>query len=351
MQIKKNLMETTLKKCLPGIEKGSSLIAGADAFVFDKGSIFAYNDSLYISVANVFPEELSGAVKANDFLKLVNRLKGETLEIEVDEENAVWNVKCGRSKSKVKLLEAAQVREMTTYLSGQVGEFKDLPENFIEALKLCQMRNKSQFQGIIVDQKDMFSTDGVSLNNYAFKEAMDPFWITDQASAELLGFSTLKGYQVGESWVHFNTEDGITISCRTKAAENYPLEGLRGLIPTLLDKEGTVQNRLPKELAEATERASVLATDVSGALAIRLTIKKTEIVLYSERSTGSLEETIPLATPFEESPDLEIWLDSIFLKEAPGKVEDFYIKEVNGTLCVIFFNEHYLQSVASIQVA
>ena len=59
--------------CMPGVEKGSTIIEGADAFLFSGGYIHTYNNYISVSV----PFDAGGfecSIRAAAFYKLIQKI-------------------------------------------------------------------------------------------------------------------------------------------------------------------------------------------------------------------------------------------------------------------------------------
>ena len=50
MEIQKELLVSAMKKALPGIDAGSSVIIGADTFIFANVNIYTYNNDIGVTV-------------------------------------------------------------------------------------------------------------------------------------------------------------------------------------------------------------------------------------------------------------------------------------------------------------
>ena len=98
MTIQKKQLLDALKLAMPGIETGTATLQGSDAFVFHNGNIFSYNDSISVSVplsqAGLVEENLEGAVKAEEFFKVIGKFQGDQISFVANEGS--WILKSGK---------------------------------------------------------------------------------------------------------------------------------------------------------------------------------------------------------------------------------------------------------------
>ena len=66
MKIQKKELLEILSKCMPGVETGKNSIEGANTFIFTKGNVFTFNDSISVTV----PLKLSGLMDEERTRKL-----------------------------------------------------------------------------------------------------------------------------------------------------------------------------------------------------------------------------------------------------------------------------------------
>lgn len=352
MEVKRKALQEALQKLLPGVDKGTTLLEGADTFIFNDNRIFSYNDNISVSVP--FPSELVGAVKAKEFYTLVSKMNDEDLKIAVTGEN-VWSIKAGSAKAELTLLEASTMDQIKGITVGT--EWKALPETFIEGLTLCKFSsNRSNFSGIYVSETSLMSTDEIRINLFVLDGPMDCFWIADSAAAELMGLGTLKEYSLTDSWVHFKSEDGSVFSCKKLADAQYPATKVHNVVAKNAKDEKDVCCTLPARLAEAVDRAATLSIDIDAHPAVRLTIKKEFIEVYGQRSTGKYSEKV--AWEDEIDDDFEpvvLYVDYSMIVHGLKRSKELYIKQVpakNGTIkkTIVFKGERISHLLSTFQI-
>ena len=85
---------------------------------------------------------------------------------------------------------------------------------------------------------------------------------------------------------------------------------------------------------------------------MKLTFKKDEIIVFSERASGKIQESVPLINSLNIDTDISIWIDAEFIMYAVKQVPDFYIKiktvGERSSKAFVFRNADYQQIVSTI---
>lgn len=344
IKIKQADLLAAITKALPGIERGNSLIEGADTFVFDgeTGTVRTYNDSVSVSVTSVALMGLYGAVKATDFWKAVKKFTAPEIEIECGDD--AWRLKCGRAKSTITRFQDS-ISEFLKCVDTDVTEWVKLPEDFLDAFRLCSIAgNKATKRGIYGQDGTIYSTDGKILNRYVFGDAGIPdFYLDDPAIAELLKLGKFTDVNVGSGWMHFRGESDIVFSAKLKDRTDYPVEGIAQYF-SLYD-EGTPVLRavLPAGLAGVADRVGVFEEERDGAASIEFTISAESILLSSKRVSGGTEEDISWEKPVELDKPVSALVDPGFLIEASTKAPNIAIIDEGESPLLIFSSDKFTQ--------
>lgn len=343
-----NLTKTTLleamKKCLPGVEKGSSLIEGADTFLFTGSHLHSYNDSVAVSVP-VALDGMSGAVKALDFFRLVSKLNTPLIVAEATESKL--NLVAGRTKAHIDFI-TTQTMDYIKELKLDGLDWKPIPSNFMEGVKLCKMScNPTPLRGLFISGLLMASTDSARINHFVLSSEMDPVWLDDPTINEMVKLGDPLEYSCSGPWFHTRYKDGAMFSCKRKDHSQFPMVAVEENINAVVGvaDEFVVHNRLPKALAEAVDRVSTMASgETVTSMLIRMTFKQDEVELYATKHHGDAEESVPMESPFAEDPNLVLWVESSFLLEASKKVMDFYVVRKPDELpALVFHTPNYTQ--------
>lgn len=350
MKLNRILVLDAMKKCLPGVETGSSIIEGTDTFVFGNGAIHSYNDSISVSTLLSTPEPLSGCVKSSEFFKLLSKISGDEVEIEFTEES--WNISAGKMQAELALIKN-KITEYIGTLDIPALAWKPVPTKFIDGIRSCKLScNKSVHRGIFVSETTMVSTDLARINYFTLDTEMGKWWIDDPAAFELMKFSNITEYAISASWAHFKTSDGTVFSCKRKDETTFPYEKIMMVKDVHGKDPESILGILPVDLQTAVEHVSTMSKDISGWSAVKLTFRKDEIVVFSERASGKVMESVPLINPLNIESDISIWIDSEFILDAVKRVPDFYIKVKKvgerTSKAFVFHNADYLQIVSTI---
>ena len=88
---RKQLLES-LKFAMPGIETGTVTLQGADTFIFYNGKIYTYNDSVSVCVPisqiGLIEENIEGAVKAEEFFKVISKFPSDEINFVVTQNDS-----------------------------------------------------------------------------------------------------------------------------------------------------------------------------------------------------------------------------------------------------------------------
>ena len=345
MQIQRTVLNDAIKKCMPGVETGTALIEGTDTLVFTKGALHSYNDSIHVSVL-IEGSELEGVVKAKDFARLVGKLTGDVVTIELVD--GKWTLTCGPTEVELPLY-ADTITQYLATLNLDGLEWSPLPEDFQVGLKLTKINgNTNPLRGAYVCKNKLYSTDTIRINEYTFSSDLGGFWIDDPAVGELLKIGALTSFSVGVAWAHFRATDGTIFSTKLKEYALFMLDGVRGHIQSVLGAPTLVEGNLPLALGPAVERVSVFGADLQGVVSVNVEFRKDYIKVSSGKATGKAKEVVPLANPLSSDPNVSCVIDYTFLIEAASKVASLEVKDVNGAKVLRFFSEKYNQIAVTV---
>lgn len=341
MTIQKKQLLESLKKCMPGIETGNSVLQGADSFVFHNGKIFTYNDIISVSVpieqTGLVEETVEGAVKAKEFYSIIEKFPSDEIEFVVKEKG--WLLKCGRAEAELNLQEfdfESRLNDITP-----TEEWIEVKDDFVQGIGVCQMtNNKTALSGIYINGKDIISTDGYQINNFKMKNEIPEFYISDKSSNELLKVPGIKFMQLQGSWVHFKSEDGTVFSVKTLQSSSFPYSKVKALVDSNDFTKMELHAKFPAEMFNAIERATSFGMEISERTAVKLELSENGIVVSSERTSGRYAEKISWEDKVEGVGDLVIYVDTTMMKFISNRSTEFYLSNavMNGkTLPRLFF--------------
>lgn len=352
--VAKTTLQDAMKKCMPGVETGASLIVGADAFLFTPGYIHTYNDTIAVSTP-LAAEGLEGAVKAADLFKLVSKINAPMINIEVNGPEVKLNG--GRTNARMTMIDSSRIKQYIDTLGRDQADWKKLPGGFMDAVKICKLScNPSPLRGIAVVtgpdgvNAQVMSTDQSRISVGTLQGNMGPLWIDDPVVNDLMKLGEPTDYAMGGAWLHLKYADGTVFSCKLKDCAQFPVTMLNAQVVAVQDTPAIIQGRLPKDLLEATGRVATMASGLDGSSAslVRLTFKPEGLELYAQKDTGDASELVPWDAPLE-IPEHGAWVDTDFLIEAGRKAMDFKLVHSEGseTDTLVFTSEGFTQLVST----
>ena len=335
MTINKKLLLESLKNCMPGVDSGNTVLQGSDTFVFHNGRIFSYNDNISVSVpieqSEMLEESVEGAVKADEFFKILSKLPNDEVNFAVSEKS--WLLKSGKAKAELTLIDF----DYESRLKGiePSNDWKEIKDDFIFAIGSCKMENnKSPLSGVFVSGKEVISTDAYQLNRFTMPETDLPnFWISDNSVNELLKIKNFTSMQLQGNWVHFKTEQGVIFSIKVLNKDNYPYDKVVKLLDNC-NVENAFNATFPENLFDAIDRATAFSMDMSGHNLIRLVLSPKNIEVSSERTSGKYEEKVAWdeGVITEEFEPITIYVDSSMMSYMAQKSLKFYILVSSGNV-------------------
>lgn len=283
MKIKRKELLQALEIVKPGLAV-NDVIEQATSFAFMDDKVVTYNDE--ISIAHpVSGLGLKGAIKAEEFYKLLQKFDAENLMLKAVKGEVI--VKSGRSKAGL-LLQS----EITLPLEEveQAEEWKDLPEGVIEALDFvmdsCSRDSAQPLLGSIhITPNYAEASDGLRISRHEFKEPLDieANILLPASSARVVIQRKPEKISITEGWVHFQNESGTIISCRV-FEDDFPD------VDPYLQLQEPLKVTMPKECVVAMERASVFSSTEAGVITVRL--QENKIVIEGRNDYGWFEEPI-----------------------------------------------------------
>ena len=355
MNVKRTELLKALKQCLPGIESGKSSLEGADLFIFSKGFVHSYNDIISVAVPiksdDLLEQEIEGAVRAEEFYGIINKLSGDLIEFTV--ENDKWVLKSGKAKAQLTLMSGDFTKRFET-IAPDKKKWLEIPSEFTQGLGICRMpNNKKSISGIYITQNDMSSSDGLQINRFEYKGAdFENFWISDASANELLKVGILTHIQLKGTWAHFKTNDNTTFSVKTLQAEDWPYEKINDVLEAHKKKKTSVSMVFPKELFDAIDRASSFCFDISNSRAVKLTITPKNILVSAERIAGKFEEKVMWDKDCPQFDAFDLYVDIEMMLFIARRSLSFYIHETEQSAPrMVFTTDNSTHLMATLSVA
>ena len=339
MKVNRTSLISDLNKVMPGISTGTSVIEGADTVVFDNGHIYSYNAAISVDVIESTPTGLKGIVKGVDFYNCLNKLISEEIEVESTEKE--WIIKDGKIKVKMTLLNPGNTFERFKSLTPNESWVEIDGEDFNKALTICYMpKNNSKYAGICVKGKTFISTDSMLINRYVAKNEYPSFFISNEATAQLIKWNDFTHIEMNKNWIQFKSKNGTIFSVRSLAMEAFPFDQISAAIDGYVSLESILESSFTPEFYNAVERASTFSKEDEGHEVIDMNITTKGCVIKSERVSGNYEEEV--SDIKSKDVDYNLELDINMIRSCRSYFDTFKLAEKekeDGTIRVIILSK------------
>jgi DNA polymerase III sliding clamp (beta) subunit (PCNA family) len=286
LQVKKAELQAALEKVKPGLAD-RELIEQATSFAFMNGRVVTYNDEISISHP-VQDLDVEGAIKAEALYSFLNRVKQDTITIDVDDNQL--KITAGRSKAGLVL---EQEVKLPVEEVGEIGTWHPVSEDFVNGLKMCHpCCTKDMSLGVLtcvyVNGQVMAGSDSYQIIKYQLDQevALDPF-LLPASSAQVLSKYRITEIASGQGWVHFKTEDDTVFSSRV-------FDGKYPDFETPFEFNGE-EITFPEDTREALERAEVFSRPdlvVPDMPVVTIEITKSRVKISAQDESGWFKETL-----------------------------------------------------------
>lgn len=287
MNINKKELQKALEIVKPGVSQ-KDMIEQSTNFAFMGNRVVTYNDE--ISISTTIPDmDLTGAVSANELYSFLSKVKTEDIDIETTDNEILLKagkVKAGLSFQTEIKLPLEEIDEIT--------EWKELPENFIDALSFCSFCYSKDLSKPILTCIHIFSSGAESCDNarYSKKVFTSPIDISNtlipgNTVKELIKYKPME-ISLGTGWAHFKSGETI-FSCRIFQDE-YPNTS------NMLDiEEDSVDIIFPKDMLDMIDKASVFSksSDLDDSC-ISIFLENKKIIIKSKNTCGWTQEESPI---------------------------------------------------------
>lgn len=212
MNVNKLNLQKALELVRPGLAT-KEMINQSTYYIFKDGKVYTYNDE--ISVCTALPEiDFEVAVPANELFSYINKVTVEEVDVTLAE--GELKIRAGRSKVGI-----AIQSEITLPIQevSDPAKWKRLPEDFCEALLLCQSAtSKDMSRPIItcvhIQDNYIEGTDSHRVLRYTFENSIGVDEVLIPANSVNAIYKLNPTHiSVNGSWVHFK-EDTTILSCR-----------------------------------------------------------------------------------------------------------------------------------------
>ena len=278
---RKSLLEW-LKFASLGIAKQGETIEQSNSFVFTEGELITFNDEVMTRSKN--PLDITGAVLATEFLRLVEKFPDDELDITIKGEEVI--IKGTRRSAGVTRLadihlpyDAVPVPKKTFKLDDRT-----LPM-LLQAARTCGKDVTQELTMLVhVTPKIVEACDNFRMFRATLPTGFPAEGLMTASSILLLETLTVKRVGMGDGWVHFKLGPGQSISLRCSAGKYH--ENIDGV----LDIGEASETTLPDDLEAAITRSLITMSDNEDPN-IRVTLTKNKLMVESRKAEGWYKET------------------------------------------------------------
>lgn len=290
---------------------GLELLRESYIIIFMDDRIYTVNEEVCISFPFEFESDgFVGAIPANEFIRLLSRMKSEEISITLKTNEMV--VKGGSTSFGLNI--KSDIEQYSLLMPEVVAfsskKWKKIPEGFIDALLFCSFSCGTAAgmgaAGVCVEGKDILSSDGYRMSWCSLGEDCGSFAIPPGAAVEL-GKHELTKYYVDGNWIHFMSKGTEAIfSARLLGAE-FPVSP-KEFFPTSKSLKKVEKIELPEKLIETLGRVNALLYDHHTLdKGVTLNFAKKKLTCNAEsKERGWMKEVLKLSGEVDVAVDIII---------------------------------------------
>lgn len=280
MKVEREKLLHALKLTEPGLSD-RDVVEQSGCYVFQEGRIITFNDEIACSFETDL--KIHGAVKAEQFLRILEKLKESYLDIsEVENEILIK----GKGNRRMGISKESKIQMPVDKLE-LPKKWKDLPTEFSEAIEFvqeCAGKDEAEWAltCVHVHPKYVEAFDNFQFARYHIKLDLKSEFLVRQASIKAIVTTAMTKISEGKNWVHFKNDDGLTLSCR-RWKDDF-------LDCSAIAKATGEKVTLPKELIEGSDRAEVFSENNTRQNNIKVDLSKDQVILRGEGPYGWYSE-------------------------------------------------------------
>jgi DNA polymerase III sliding clamp (beta) subunit (PCNA family) len=329
-----------------GVDKSGSP-TGMDFLIFDKDWMRSFNDTLSISYQ--IQTGVEGAVKAHEFVKVLEKMEGETIKMTSEEGKIL--IKDSKTTLKMTKMEKdilKHLREQLISLNTNDLKWKPIPDGFSEGLEICLFSagtepELGQMAGVAFKGESIMTTDRFRITIATMKSPItSDFILPTETVGSLVQFGDeLKKISVTDSWIHFKDKGGLIISVRRLLGE-YPYDKMTEIFEKNFKKGNKIKTyTLPKGIERSIERTEVLAGSEKGGGMDLISLKRVgkNLIVRGKKEIGEVEDKIEWKDGKDFPEELELKLSPEFLEKIVKISKTFQLGPNNTT--VLFKGENF----------
>ena len=321
---KKKTNKEELLQILSAVKPGLSqkdIVEQSSHFIFTGEEIITYNDQICISYP--FKTDFKCSVDANNLYKLLSGVPGNEVEMKFEGNQ----LRVVGSKFKAGLAVSIEDTIYELFSDIRVGfkrGWKVLPSDFLEGLFLCMFSASTdmtirELTGVVIRDDIIVSSDDLRISKYKMEKGIGRNCsIPARAVFELRGYDFTE-YKVGDSWIHFRTDEGVVFSIRL----------LEGKADFEFDQYFEVEGKeltLPDKLSSVLDTVSIMADgDFDFEKRIEVIVDGDKLVCRGQKDQGWVEMEEKSEEEGEEK--LSFFINPIFLKQILQKTNIMIVGE------------------------
>lgn len=306
-----------LQAVKPGLST-RELIEQSSCFVFKDNSVFTFNDEVACR-AGIKGIHFTGAVPAEPFLAVLEKLVGEEIDLETTDAELLISDKGRRAGIR---LESEIVLPYETHVENPT-KWRDLSSDFEDAINIvyrCASKDDGEFMFSCVHltPSHIEATNRKEVCRYTIAVPIaKPLLIRQRSLAQIVGQGMTQMAET-KSWLHFRSSNGVVLSCRHYIDEEYTPLG------NFLKAKGE-RVQLPKTLAEATDRAEIFAKDNAlDESEVLVRLQQGTIRIRGTGNSGWYSETRKIAY---KGPDFSFVVDPALFGQLVGRHPECYLSK------------------------
>lgn len=259
----------------------------SSCFVFQDGRVLTFNEDVACSLACPL-EGIEGAVQADALLKLLHKMKGETLSVEQENGNLILT----KGRERVRLKMESEITLPVAVVEKPGKNWTELSPEFLEALAIvqeCAAKDETRYDltCVHIHPKWLEATDQYQFIRYRLKTGeTESILVKKSQLSHIVGLGMTE-FNRTSTWIHFRNPTGVQLSCQWAPSADYefPTKG----ISKFLETKG-VPLSLPKGLADAAEKAAIISSNNTETDEIKVTLKNGQVrVVGYAKDVGKYE--------------------------------------------------------------
>ena len=309
------------------------------SFVFSGGRIYSYNDEVSMSYP-LRDCDIEGAVKGEEFYKLVSKLKKDKLEVE--EEENILKIQCGHAKAGLSF--SSEIKLPFDSIQYE-GAWEPIPDGMLDAMKFASIACSDDMSRAVLTcihiSKEGYIEASDSLriivHKIKGKWRLGDFLIPHSSMDTLYKYAKdVIEVASSDNWIHFRTKEGAVFSARTFNGDRFPD------VQNHVNIEGT-NVEFPKQVIEIIERASIFATSSQKDLLVfpevAMHFMDNKMTVSSSSNIGWFEEIAPIKY---DGPEIEFVIHPDLFQDIVCKIKNCLL----GERSILFEGENWKYVVA-----